>query len=340
MAPTLCPDLTRQPASCDLVTFAGNFGHRFLLTVDTEEEFDWSAPFDRASRAVTITREMEQGQRFFAGAGVRPLYVTDYPVITDPAAGEMMARWVADGQADVGAHLHPWVNPPDTEQPGVANSFAGNLPADLERDKLTRLRDAITATIGRAPLAYRAGRYGIGPHSGRILRDLGFRVDTSVRSRFDYSAEHGPDFTGRPLRPYWVGSGRDLLELPLSTAFVGALAPWGDRLFPVARRSGLVMGGLARLGLLQRVPLTPEGVPAEAAKAAISALLGQGQQLFLFSFHSPTLAAGHTPYSRTDADVAQFYRWWDEIFAHLAKLGIAPVSLDEVIAATDKSPAG
>ncbi len=326
-------DLRAYPASEDFIALPESFGARFLLTVDTEEEFDWSAPFDRDSRSVTIGDAMQRGQDYFHAAGVRPLYVADYPVIDDPRVGNMLAEWQAAGEADIGAHCHPWVNPPPDETVTAANSFAGNLPEALERGKITRLRDRIAEVTGRVPLAFRAGRYGVGPNTGHILADLGFQIDTSVRSRFDYSGESGPDFGGLPLRPWRAGPGGALVELPLSTAYVGALAGMGDALLPALTRSGLVAGLLSRAHLLQRIPLTPEGVSVAQAIRAIDALLRDGARLLVFSFHSPTLAPGNTPYVRDEGDLMQFYRWWDMVLDHLARKGVTPAAQDDILAA-------
>lgn len=329
-------DIRARPAPADFIDLPADFGTRFMLVVDTEEEFDWDAPFDRESRSVTIIEAMERGQAYFAAAGVRPLYVTDYPVIDDPHAGPMLANWVAEGKADVGAHCHPWVNPPHVEEVNAAHSFAGNLPEAWERAKITALRDRIAQVTGRAPLAFRAGRYGVGPNSAAILRDLGFRVDSSIRSRFNYAHHHGPDFTAMPLRPYRAGPDGGLIELPLSTAFVGGLRRLGDRLQPVIDRQGPGAGLLARSGLLQRIPLTPEGVSAAEAIRAIDRLLEDGLRLLMFSFHSPTLAPGHTPYVRDNADLTGFYRWWDAVLAHLARRGVAAAGLDDIMRAADQ----
>lgn len=330
-------DLLAPPATHDFIALPESFGTRFLLTVDTEEEFDWNAPFDRENRAVTICDAMERGQDYFARAGVRPLYLTDYPVIDDPRAGAMLARWVAEGGADVGAHCHPWVNPPYVEEVSARNSFAGNLPEPWERAKLTELRDRLAEVIGQAPIAFRAGRYGVGPNTGAILGDLGFRIDMSIRSRFDYSDQHGPDFAGLPVRPYRAGAGGGLIELPLSTAWVGGLCGWGDRLLPVVERGGLAAGLMARSSLLQRIPLTPEGVTADEAIRAIDRLLADGLRLLLFSFHSPTLAPGHTPYVRDARELEAFYRWWDAVLAHLAGRGVEPAGLDQIRHAAEAS---
>jgi len=69
---------------------------------------------------------------------------------------------------------------------------------------------------------------------------------------------------------------------------------------------------------------------------AIDRLLADGLRLLMFSFHSPTLAPGHTPYVRSEADLENFYRWWDEVLAHLARRGVGAAGLGEVLAAIDR----
>lgn len=333
---TLIPhdgNLLHAPASEDMIALDPAFGTRFMLFVDTEEEFDWSAPFSRSAHGVTALAGMERGQTYFARAGVKPVYVTDYPVVDSDAAAAMMGRWMADDAADIGAHLHPWVNPPHIEDVTAANSYAGFLPDALERAKLEMLCQRIAERFGRRPTTYRAGRYGVGPNSARLLEELGFRLDSSVRSRFDYRSQHGPDFRGMPLHPYWAGPQRQLIELPLSTAFTGLLRRGGERLYHDMQGRGRMGGALARAGMLSRVPLTPEGVPLRDAIRAIDALIEEGVRVLGFSFHSPTLAPGHTPYVRNENDLTAFYRWWDGVLDHLARRNVRAATLDQLFAA-------
>lgn len=328
-------NLLRAPAPHDMIILDSTFGTRFMLFVDTEEEFDWNRPFSRTGHGVTALQGMARGQAYFRTAGIKPVYVTDYPVIDCDAAADMMGQWVGDEAADIGAHLHPWVNPPHVEAVNEANSYAGFLPDTVERAKLEALCQRIEERFGRRPVAYRAGRYGVGPNSARFLEEAGFRLDSSVRSRFDYSRQHGPDFYGMPQHPYWAGPRRTLIELPLSTAFVGLLRGGGERLYRAAQAMGPLAGALSRARMLSRVPLTPEGVPAQDAVAAIDALLEEGLRVLNFSFHSPTLEPGHTPYVRDEAGRDDFYRWWDVVLDHLARRGIEAASLDQLLAATE-----
>ncbi|MPT48154.1 MAG: WalW protein [Sphingobium sp.] len=329
-------DLLTPPARKDFISFPDDFGTRFLVVVDTEEEFDWAAPFSSDSRSVTTAHALMRAQGFFAGAGVCPLYVVDYPVIENPATAEILAGWSAEGSADVGAHCHPWVNPPHVEAVNDQNSFAGNLPEELERAKLTLLRDRLSEVIGKAPLAFRAGRYGVGRNTASILSDLGFRVDSSVRSRFDYSAHHGPNFTHMPLRPYRAGPSGQLIEMPLSTAWVGMLRSMGRHVQPLIRHGKVSAGIFARAGLLQRIPLTPEGVSPTEAVRAIDQLLADDLKLLMFGFHSPTLKPGQTPYVRSELDLGNFYRWWDVVLNHLARRGVLPARQADIINAADR----
>jgi hypothetical protein len=320
------------PAPETLVQWPAGFGRRFIVFVDTEEEFDWRARFSRDNRAVTHIASMPPVHRRFAERGVPLTYLVDHPVAATPAANEVLRELIADGRSAVGTQLHPWVNPPFDEEVNERNSFVGNLPESLELAKLRVLTDAIEAAFGRRPVAYRAGRYGIGPASFAALAALGYRVDTSMRSSYDYSLEEGPDFTAIGNRAYREGP---ILELPLTTVFTGALRGRGVRLYNALGRIPRGRGVAARLGLLSRVALTPEDMPLRDALEAVRVAAEEGPALLNFGFHSPSIVPGNTPYVRTAEDLRAFHAWWDAVLGLLDRLGIRAASLDEVIAAAD-----
>src|SRR6476469_1045004 len=207
--------ITEPPSPGSSARFATGFGTRSLLTVDTEEEFDWSGPFTRSEHGLTHLAHIARFQDFCEGLGVVPVYLVDWPIATSPAAAEVIGSAVAAGRAEVGVQLHPWVNPPFDEEVSAYNSYAGNLPRQIERDKFMALRDQIERAFKVKPMIYRAGRYGLGADTAVLLRDAGVAIDSSVRANFDYRAGHGPNFSAHPLKPYWVDSDRTVLELPL-----------------------------------------------------------------------------------------------------------------------------
>lgn len=328
------------PDASDFVRFRSGFGRRFMVTVDTEEEFDWSAPLDRHRHSIAAIPALGEFQRFCEEFGVVPVYLVDYPIASAPQAREALGEAVAAGRAEIGVQLHPWVNPPFEEAISEYNSFAGNLPRELERAKFQTLRDEIERNFGVAPRIFRCGRYGAGIDTADILIEGGIAIDTSVRARFDYSAVAGPNYREHPVRPYWLDRDAGLLELPLTTTYWGPLHRYGHWLYPRLWRLPQLRGLLARLGLLERIPLTPEGVSPIEAIRGIDMAIEEDLPVLVLSFHSPSLAPGYTPYVRTADDLARFYDWWQQIFAYLAQRGIAPTGVAALLEAVELASPG
>ena len=323
--------ITDMPHDRDLVRFKAGVGQRFVLTVDTEEEFDWGKPLDRADHSIHSLPRLAKFQRFCESFGVVPIYLVDYPIATSPLAAEILREPIATGRAEIGVQLHPWVSPPHDEEVTEFNSYAGNLPAALEREKFLRLRDAIAENLGVDPLIYRAGRYGVGPNTAAIISEGGIAIDTSVRSRFDYSSTGGANFRDLPVVPYWVDHRGGLMELPLTTVYWGMLRRQGPWLYPRMWRIPKVRGALSRIAMLERIPLTPEGVTLEEAIRGIDMAVDDGLPLLVFSFHSPSLAPGYTPYVRSEADLDDFYDWWRGVFAYLTQRQVTPCSIKDIM---------
>lgn len=316
--------------------FAPGFGQRVLLTVDTEEEFDWAGPFRRDGYGLSHIEAIPRFQAMCERLAAHPVYMVDWPVVQDPRAVEIIGDAVRRGTAEVGVQLHPWVNPPFDEELSVYNSFPGNLPPALEAAKFTALRDAIEGAFGSAPLIYRAGRYGLGRHTAAMLKQAGIRIDTSVRPLFDYSPLGGPDYSDHPIMPYWVDADHSLLELPLTSTFCGPLRPLGSVIHRAQRHVPTVFSGFSRFRLLERIALTPEGVSSEEARRGIDIALGKGLPVLVMSLHSPTLVPGHTPYARDAAAVERVYDWFAAIYADLAARGVRSTTVAEIVAATGR----
>ena len=292
-----------------------------LLTVviDTEEEFDWSAPFNRDSRSVNCISHQHLAQEVFRKHNIIPTYVIDHAVAEDDTAVGILREWMEDGTCLIGTHLHPWVNPPYDEEVCVHNSYAGNLPYELEKAKLGTLTDLIERKTGRRPVIYKAGRYGAGPNTSRILAELGYEIDTSVVADTDFSADTGPDFRGLPTQPYYFCYGnRRFLELPNCRGYDGLLARWGSTLYPLlAGQTGirsLMAGVMAKLSLLERIPLTPEGIHAEDHIRMTRCMHNIGRRVFNYAYHSSSLMIGGSPYVKDQAQLEKFLEDMDVYF--------------------------
>ena len=277
-----------------------------LVVVDTEEEFDWSAPFSRKARSTENMREQHRAQAILDRYGAKPLYVIDHPVASDEHAVGWLRETVSDGRAEVGAHLHPWVTPPFTEPVSTENSYGCNLDPALERAKLESLTTIIAEGMGEVPVHFRAGRYGVGHGTLRSLRALGYRTDLSIAPHSNFAEDGGPSFYGWGNDPYWHGTPGGLLGLPVTTGFSGRAKGWGPASAPILDNSVLralrFPGALAGLGVLERARLTIEDVSADALQRVIQSLVRSGQRVLTLSYHSSTMLPGSTSYARTEAE--------------------------------------
>ena len=276
-----------------------------VVVIDTEAEFHWTATGSRRANGVTSVKASRQVQPIFERYNVRPTFVVDYPVSTIPEGYEVIRDFYKSGVCQVGAHLQPWDTPPFVEEITDRNSYPGNLTPEVEREKLVRLTAAIAENIGVQPRIYKAGRYGVGSATPGILAELGYEIDVSVLPGTDLRWQLGPDFSKCPAHPYWFGINPALLEIPLSIGYTGAIAR-----FPAVARALLmhpvfkaihVPGILSHLRLLERIVLTPEGITFEEQRRLTRAMLRRGYRVFSFTFHSPSLVPGNTPYVRDAA---------------------------------------
>jgi len=279
-----------------------------VVVIDTEEEFDWNAPFDRQQTPVEAMRGVNRIQPIFDQFGVRPVYAIDYPVATTPSSIDILKPIVDDGRAVLASHVHPWVNPPHEEEVNNHNSFPGHLPRQLELEKLRILTDEIEANFGVRPKAYKAGRYGVGEATESVLAELGFEVDLSTCPPLDVRDRGGRDYTHFPIGAWWFGGDRQMLEIPHTGAFIGFLHGMAGAVFPAAKALEKLKatGILARLGALDRLRLSPEGFPLHEHIKLTDALLKRGERIFCYSFHSPSLEAGYTPYVKNADELQQF----------------------------------
>lgn len=296
-------------------------GPVLLTLVDAEEAFDWSRPFSRDANDVRSMRFQHLAHRVFERHGVRPTYLVDYAVAVQEDGRAPLRELLQDGLCDIGAQMHPWVTPPFIEEVSEINSYAGNLPTLLELEKARRLTGTLGDVFGATPRIYRTGRFGAGMRTGDILKRLGYVADSSIAPYWlSDNVRHIPAAWALSSRPYWVDRERTLMEIPTSAALVGRLAHTpGSRLaravfHPLAERLN-IPGGMSRLGLLERIRLSPEGMTVEEAKRLTRIMLAEGHRIFVLTYHSPSLEPGNTPYVRTPEQLRRFLSWLEEYYA-------------------------
>ncbi|MEO7965217.1 MAG: polysaccharide deacetylase [Gemmatimonadaceae bacterium] len=89
-----------------------------------------------------------------------------------PAVSLMIDRSQADLIKRSGRHefgVHGWIHEMNTA-----------LPADIERRLVQQALDTLTAITGKRPVGYRAPSWNFSPATMSIVRDLGFRYESSL----------------------------------------------------------------------------------------------------------------------------------------------------------------
>jgi len=317
--------------------------------IDTEADFDWHGPFSRDGHGTASICHQQRTQRLFDHYGVKPTYLIDYPIATDPTACDILKSFLDEGRADVGIQLHPWTNPPFDELLSATNSYPSNLSKQVQRAKIERLIDAVQRHLGIEPRVFKAGRYGFNDDTAALLEELGLDIDTSVVPFTDFRPVHGPNFEAAPYRPFWFGQKRRLLELPITRNLCGLFGRrFGPSVLPLVQSSAgtacHLPGLLARSRLLDRLTLTPEGMALDELKQLTRTLIKRGERIFTFVFHSPSVASGNTPYVRTEDELQAFLtrieRYLQFFKDDLGGEGRSAVQLRDQLLDRDADPSG
>ena len=257
----------------------------------------------------------------FERLGVRATYVTTYQVARHDWAASILSE-LHGGGAELAAHLHPWNTPPLDEAFTPRNTMLKNLPAGLQLAKLEHLTAALHEALGGRPVAFRAGRYGLGPETVKALLQCGYRVDSSVTPFVNWQQyDDGPTFVGAPIRPYRLSGSHDvrvpradgpLMELPMSIGYSRPPSlPWRalHRLLSTrALRRLRLRGVAARLGLLKRISLSPETDSVTDMLTLTRRLLDAGVGHLHLFFHSPSLRPGLSEFVPDADGVEGMYR--------------------------------
>lgn len=282
-------------------------GHKpdliFVLSMDTEEEWDWSGPFPQQNFSVDNAERLPDFQAFCEAQGIRPTYFVDYAVADNPAAAARIRPFVESHRCEIGAHLHPWANPPYYGDTGEFESHVVNLPIEQTEAKLDALMARLHSAFDVVPNAFRTGRWGINGDILELLRQKGFGIDSSMypffrNDYFDCEQTHlqpyWPDFA-QPMHP---GKQRDLIEFPVTVGFNHANHAAMRKLYraishPVFEPLRLV-GVCWHTRLVRKLYLSPEVTAGKDMQPLVDFAINNGHPVLHMYLHSSSLIDGGT----------------------------------------------
>ncbi len=290
------------------------------ITIDTEADSPNWKP--QKNLSLENIKEIPKLQELFQKYGARPTYLLTYSVVADEASREIFQEFLGKETIEVGAHLHPWVNPPFVSE-GEKLDLSYPHRSKLEMEKLSVLTEKIEQSFGRRPLSYRAGRYGFDEESLSCLKKLGYRVDSSLAPYTDWRFDGGPDFSDiKESNPYFLNEkdirgsgGSGVLEVPISIILNKGLADPLQRVydgFPSQLKRAV-----KKSGLVKPVWLRPSISSFLEMKFVSERLLEKGINVLNMMFHSYELAAGKNPYLKTEGEVEVFFQKLENILSYL-----------------------
>jgi hypothetical protein len=273
-----------------------------ILTVDAEEEFDWS-DFTPETHRAGSPEGLARLSALCASHGVKPLHFVTHPLIEDAGFAHWFREEIRQGRADLGLHLHQWATPPRVGYRGEYYSWQMNLPRDVHRAKLSAAAAAFEKTFGFRARTHRAGRYGVAPEIYEDLAGAGVVHDFSPSPSFDFSRGGGPDFSTLSNDPFTVETAAGPVYV---TPVCGALAIRGGRTF-LSQRGEPGFGAKRPRGLPRAMTapfrLSCENARFEELTALTRHLVREGVPVLTFSLHSTSLTPGANAYAPDKAAV-------------------------------------
>lgn len=284
-------------------------------------------------------------QPLFERYAVKPTYLLSPEIIQDDACVELFKSLV--DRAELAAHLHAeFIEPQADRAARRTPAFQCDYSPEIEQAKLRNLTDLFAERFGYRPTAFRAGRYGIGPHTLEFLAQLGYLVDSSVTPWMWWRRNNGfgVNFLGAPGQPYRPAAedcrrpgAMGLWEVPITIVnprlnrwplgfwrMINPLNRWHMRFLQTVWR-----------GKLRPVWLRPTFSTAEEMLSVADLLVRETDDasdvVLCMMLHTMEATASMSPYNLSPGDVDRFLARMADFFEALtAKYDVRPVGLSDV----------
>lgn len=307
----------------------------FVVTVDTEEEWDWSSGYPTGPTRTANIHKLPAFQDACERSGAAVTYFVNHAVLADDAARGVILDLAKRPRVEIGMHIHPWNTPPlqSVERVPERDSFLHNLPPDLALQKLDAVYAAF-AEHGLKPVSFRGGRYSTSSLVRDWLRRHGFVADASILPYTGWADDGAPDYRERDPQPVRLPGEPPLWEIPLSLGYTRRPFGFWHKALTVAAgplRPLRIVGLLSKFGVVEKAWLNFENPLGARMNALIRALRGMNASYLCFTLHSSSLLPGGSPYAPNEAAVAHLFRTLTDTLERLAAdKGLAPATVAEI----------
>ena len=292
----------------------------FIVSIDTEADSSdhWLMRWPFQTKGVTIGVK-ERLTPLFQKYGVRPTYLLAHEILEDDNAMNVLLN---TPDCELGTHLH-WHDPKRFPYHDKMHRYfvQCHFSYDEEYEQMKYLTDLFWKKTGYSPLSVRAGRFGAGPNTGKILMDLGYKTDSSVTPHIKHvypDAGSIADYTNSPEFPYRIQKDGDLFvpgdgslwEIPVSIR--------------MRKRYWDPFGLLSKKILFWFRPRY-----AENWQLLHFLLFAKKNGVINLMFHNVEVLPGLSPYTKSEEDVKRYLGTLSLIFSAARLLGYQFVTMSE-----------
>lgn len=298
----------------------------FIITVDTEGDNLWKH-YEGKEITTKNTQFIPRFQQLCKKYGFKPVYLTNYEMITDPEFVNFAKEALRNDECEIGIHIHAWNNPPLFEIPEAkgSNSYLIEYPSDIMRAKFETTYNLIKDKVGVAPVTHRAGRWVMNREYFSLLEDFNIRVDCSYTPTIDWSKTVGAlafgcDYSKVPEVAHNVGK---ILEVPMTIKTKRKFEFHGIRTFI----RNVLRGNIYPV---RNIWLRPAISQLSEMKWLIDSNMKNPKINYVeFMVHSSELMPEGSPYFQTKDSIEELYKIMEELFEYVYNRGYTGVTLDQ-----------
>jgi hypothetical protein len=269
----------------------------FTITIDVEPDCTTTWHYSNPLTFRGVTKGIvERLQPLFNKYDACPTYLINNVVLEDKQSTETFLN--LQGRYELATHLHCEFIEPQKEFDNYAGQKGeGNqcfLEPQVEFEKMKSITKLFENNFNRKATSFRAGRFSAGSNTIKSLKELGYKVDTSVTPHVkwnDKTRARAVDYTNAKEQPYFIKDNSYPEEDPNGTILEVPVSIISTTKFFRKRELWLRPSFYREYGPIAKV------VNAYSKKFG-----NENIQVFNMMFHPVEVLPGLSPYTKTEAD--------------------------------------
>lgn len=305
--------------------FIKKYKMKFVITVDTEADNQWVIP---SKLSLNNLKYIERFHYLCKHYGFPVTYLLTHEVASSYRAKKLFAPWLQKAECEVGAHLHPWSYSINEDSLVHAHPLPSDYSYEKLKEMICSLTDLIESNFNIKPVSYRAGRYGICLNQIQLLKELGYKIDSSItpnivwnvggkNGKIDYSNYNNYSYEININNINTEGNS-GIYEIPITTF----------KLQNVKNKIKKLVGKNEKYILFRMDPSISVKYLINYFKKVYSQKTTDYIMLFL---HSSELMPGGSPYFKSQDNIESMYCMYEKLFKYIKRYDIEGVILKNVL---------